>query len=120
MQGAVTTQGVTKRETGKSALGYSVRSPSIWEREYTLDGKQHGLKIVQVGELDTSTPQSLGMTRAAAVESEPYLARQMRKLPNAPESLGALRLRGPLVLVLLLLPRAWADWVRHCRAEHQQ
>ena len=69
MQVAVTTQGITKRETGKSALGYSVRRPSIWEREYTLDGKQHGLKIVQVGELDTSTAQSPGKTRAAAVTS---------------------------------------------------
>src|SRR5262249_32631672 len=32
-----------------------------------LDWKQHGVKIVRAGELDTNTPQSPGMTRAAAI-----------------------------------------------------
>lgn len=34
---------------------------------YTLDWKQQGVKIVRAGELDTNTPQSPGMTRAAAI-----------------------------------------------------
>jgi len=32
-----------------------------------LDWKQNGVKIVRAGELDTNTPQSPGMTRAAAI-----------------------------------------------------
>ena len=32
-----------------------------------LDWKQHGVKIVRAGDLDTNTPQSAGMTRAAAI-----------------------------------------------------
>jgi uncharacterized RmlC-like cupin family protein len=32
-----------------------------------LDWKQHGVKIVHSGELDTNTPQTAGMTRAAAI-----------------------------------------------------
>jgi uncharacterized RmlC-like cupin family protein len=33
----------------------------------TLDWKEHGVKIVRAGELDTNTPQTPGMTRAAAI-----------------------------------------------------
>jgi uncharacterized RmlC-like cupin family protein len=32
-----------------------------------LDWKQHGVKIVRAGELDRNTPQTPGMTRAAAI-----------------------------------------------------
>ena len=32
-----------------------------------LDWKEHGVKIVHAGELDTNTPQTPGMTRAAAI-----------------------------------------------------
>ena len=32
-----------------------------------MDWKQHGVKIVRAGELDTNTPQTPGMTRAAAI-----------------------------------------------------
>jgi uncharacterized RmlC-like cupin family protein len=32
-----------------------------------LDWKQCGVKIVHAGELDTNTPQTPGMTRAAAI-----------------------------------------------------
>jgi uncharacterized RmlC-like cupin family protein len=32
-----------------------------------LDWKAHGVKIVRAGELDTNTPQTPGMTRAAAI-----------------------------------------------------
>jgi len=32
-----------------------------------LDWKQHGVKIVHAGDLDTNTPQTPGMTRAAAI-----------------------------------------------------
>jgi uncharacterized RmlC-like cupin family protein len=32
-----------------------------------MDWKEHGVKIVHAGELDTNTPQTSGMTRAAAV-----------------------------------------------------
>jgi uncharacterized RmlC-like cupin family protein len=32
-----------------------------------MDWKAHGVKIVRAGELDTNTPQTLGMTRSAAV-----------------------------------------------------
>src|SRR5437763_573020 len=33
----------------------------------TLDWKQHGVRIVKAGQLDTNTPQTPGMTRAAAI-----------------------------------------------------
>ena len=32
-----------------------------------MDWKQHGIKIVRAGDLDTNTPQTAGMTRAAAI-----------------------------------------------------
>jgi uncharacterized RmlC-like cupin family protein len=32
-----------------------------------MDWKEHGVKIVRAGELDTNTPQTPGMTRAAAI-----------------------------------------------------
>jgi len=32
-----------------------------------VDWKEHGVKIVRAGELDTNTPQTPGMTRAAAI-----------------------------------------------------
>jgi uncharacterized RmlC-like cupin family protein len=32
-----------------------------------MDWKEHGVKIVSAGELDLNTPQTSGMTRAAAV-----------------------------------------------------
>jgi uncharacterized RmlC-like cupin family protein len=31
------------------------------------DWKQHGLRIIRAGELDTNTPQTPGMTRAEAI-----------------------------------------------------
>jgi uncharacterized RmlC-like cupin family protein len=43
------------------------RSSSNLRRGRRLDWKQHGVKIVRAGELDTNTPQSAGMTRAAAI-----------------------------------------------------
>ena len=33
----------------------------------TMDWKDHGIKIVRAGELDSNTPQTAGMTRAAAI-----------------------------------------------------
>jgi uncharacterized RmlC-like cupin family protein len=35
--------------------------------EQALDWREHGVKIVHAGELDTNTPQTPGMTRAAAI-----------------------------------------------------
>ncbi len=32
-----------------------------------MDWKEHGVKIVRAGELDANTPQTPGMTRAAAI-----------------------------------------------------
>jgi uncharacterized RmlC-like cupin family protein len=32
-----------------------------------MDWKEHGIKIVRAGDLDTNTPQTAGMTRAAAI-----------------------------------------------------
>ena len=32
-----------------------------------MDWKEHGIRIVRAGELDTNTPQTPGMTRAAAI-----------------------------------------------------
>ncbi len=32
-----------------------------------MDWKEHGVKIVRAGELDSNTPQTAGMTRAAAI-----------------------------------------------------
>ena len=32
-----------------------------------MDWKNHGIRIVRAGELDTNTPQTQGMTRAAAI-----------------------------------------------------
>jgi uncharacterized RmlC-like cupin family protein len=32
-----------------------------------MDWKEHGIKIVRAGDLDTNTPQTVGMTRAAAI-----------------------------------------------------
>ena len=32
-----------------------------------MDWKKHGIKIVRAGDLDTNTPQTPGMTRAAAI-----------------------------------------------------
>src|SRR5215471_5697167 len=40
---------------------------SLRRRGKDLDWKQQGVKIVRAGELDTNTPQSPGMTRAAAI-----------------------------------------------------
>jgi len=37
------------------------------EKGEDLDWKQHGVKIVRAGELDANTPQTPGMTRAAAI-----------------------------------------------------
>jgi len=39
----------------------------IVKTEDALDWKEHGVKIVHAGELDTNTPQTPGMTRAAAI-----------------------------------------------------
>ena len=36
-----------------------------------MDWKEHGVKIVHAGELDMNTPQTSGMTRAAASMREP-------------------------------------------------
>jgi uncharacterized RmlC-like cupin family protein len=33
----------------------------------TVDWKTHGVKVVRAGEMDTNTPQTPGMTRAAAI-----------------------------------------------------
>src|SRR5437773_8541961 len=33
----------------------------------TMDWKQHGIRIIRAGELDPNTPQTAGMTRAAAI-----------------------------------------------------
>ena len=41
--------------------------PPHRERAYALDWKAHGVKIVHADELDTNTPQTPGMTRAAAI-----------------------------------------------------
>lgn len=38
-----------------------------WQEGGTLDWKAHGVKIVRAGELDSNTPQTPGMTRAAAI-----------------------------------------------------
>ena len=43
-----------------------LRSGTNFE-EQALDWKEHGVKIVRAGELDTNTPQTPGMTRAAAI-----------------------------------------------------
>ena len=48
------------------------RSPGIFPSpsrlgDKRLDWKEHGVKIVRAGELDRNTPQTPGMTRAAAV-----------------------------------------------------
>jgi len=37
------------------------------ERETAPDWKNHGVRIIRAGELDTNTPQTPGMTRAAAI-----------------------------------------------------
>ena len=39
----------------------------IPERRIVMDWKEHGVKIVHAGELDMNTPQTSGMTRAAAI-----------------------------------------------------
>ena len=52
----------------KWVLGILHSQPAFLGRRWcTLDWKQHGVKIVRAGELDTNTPQSPGMTRAAAI-----------------------------------------------------
>jgi uncharacterized RmlC-like cupin family protein len=33
----------------------------------TMDWRAHGIRIIRAGELDTNTPQTAGMTRAAAI-----------------------------------------------------
>jgi uncharacterized RmlC-like cupin family protein len=40
---------------------------SPWFRMVNMDWKEHGVKIVHAGELDLNTPQTPGMTRAAAI-----------------------------------------------------
>jgi uncharacterized RmlC-like cupin family protein len=42
-----------------------------------MDWKEHGVKIVHAGELDTNTPQTSGMTRAAAITHAPTGANQL-------------------------------------------
>jgi uncharacterized RmlC-like cupin family protein len=41
------------------------------------DWKTHGIRIVRAGELDTNTPQTLGMTRAAAITHASAGARKL-------------------------------------------
>jgi hypothetical protein len=41
-----------------------------------MDWKEHGVKIVHAGELDTNTPQTPGMTRTAAITHAHRAARQ--------------------------------------------
>src|SRR5580692_8823569 len=44
------------------------RSTNSSQREGSnMDWKEHGVKIVHAGELDMNTPQTSGMTRAAAI-----------------------------------------------------
>ena len=42
-------------------------TPQVGRRGEALDWKEHGVKIVHGRELDTNTPQTPGMTRAAAI-----------------------------------------------------
>src|ERR1051325_593945 len=39
----------------------------VWMSEAMTDWKEHGIRIVRAGELDSNTPQTPGMTRAAAI-----------------------------------------------------
>jgi uncharacterized RmlC-like cupin family protein len=39
----------------------------VASRGGAMDWKEHGIKIVRAGDLDTNTPQTPGMTRAAAI-----------------------------------------------------
>ena len=50
-----------------SARGYFVQGDAPWGRRMSMDWKRHGVKIVHAGELDSNTPQTPGMTRAAAI-----------------------------------------------------
>ena len=49
-----------------AVLGYSVFAWRPSENK-TLDWREHGVKIVHAGDVDTNTPQTPGMTRAAAI-----------------------------------------------------
>jgi uncharacterized RmlC-like cupin family protein len=50
----------------RAALVYA-KTNSSWREGSNMDWKEHGVRIVHAGELDMNTPQTSGMTRAAAI-----------------------------------------------------
>src|SRR4051794_20402278 len=50
--------------TTKSEAGVGASEPGVSQPDW----KQHGVRIVKAGELDPNTPQTPGMTRAAAID----------------------------------------------------
>ena len=52
---------------GSAVVDTLFMTPQVGRRGEALDWREHGVKIVHGSELDTNTPQTPGMTRAAAI-----------------------------------------------------
>jgi len=81
-----------------------------------MDWKEHGVKIVHAGELDTNTPQTPGMTRAAAITHARTGANQMwaGTVVVRPEAKTGPHHHGALETVLYIVRgRARMRWGDH-------
>ena len=61
-----------------------------------MDWKEHGVKIVHARELDMNTPQTSGMTRAAAITMR---ERAQRNYGRARWSCSRMRRRDRIIMV---------------------
>jgi uncharacterized RmlC-like cupin family protein len=81
-----------------------------------MDWKEHGVKIVRAGELDTNTPQTPGMTRAAAITHARTGANQLwaGTVTVQPEAKTGPHHHGALETVLYIVKgRARMRWGDH-------
>ncbi len=82
----------------------------------SMDWKEHGVKIVRAGELDTNTPQTPGMTRAAAITHARTGANQLwaGTVVVRPEAKTGPHHHGALETVLYIVKgRARMRWGDH-------
>jgi uncharacterized RmlC-like cupin family protein len=80
------------------------------------DWKEHGIRIVRSGELDTNTPQTPGMTRAAAITHAVTGASKLwaGTVKVEPAARTAAHHHGELETVLYIVRgRAWFRWGDH-------
>src|SRR6516225_8511472 len=58
---------MTIRGSRAMARPYRARPRRAILAAMTIDWREHGVRVVRAGELDSNTPQTPGMTRAAAI-----------------------------------------------------